>query len=244
MNPSDINFKIFFPQNVQDHDLADFNDVYQLWYKIWVETRKEVDPDLHTPSDSFSRQDEILVIYMKDQPIGMQCHRYVDTHQSWVVSDSYFMPKLWPDEAKKSFLKLGRYQILGSHIFIDPQFRKSASGLSTKNILCSVALTHTFGSSADALIGMMRKDRGLSGLFYKMGAICVQPDVFWYQIPVDITAFLIKQKPLIVEPEYQIYIDQARKNCFYFEKDIVIQNFRKGELNEFSRNASQKHKAA
>ncbi len=244
MHPTDIKFKIFFPQNIPDSDLAEFNQVYQLWYKIWLETRQEVDPGLNTPSDSFGRQDEIVVIYMKDQPIGMQCHRYVDTFQSWITQDSYFMPKLWPQDAIKNFLKLGRYQILGSHIFIDPQFRKSSSGLSTKNILCSVALTHTFGTSADALIGMMRKDRGLSDLFYKMGATCLQPDVFWYQIPVDITAFLLKGPPLQVNPEYQIYIDGARRDCLYFEKDIVIQNFRKGELNESSRNASQKHKAA
>ncbi len=244
MKLSDLSFKIFFPQSIADSEVNEFNQVYDLWFKVWVETRQEVDPGLHTPSDSFSRQDEIVVIYHQNIPIGMQCHRYVDTHQNWVTKDSYFMPKLWPEEAKEKFLSLGRFQILGSHIFIDPKFRKSASGLATKDILCTVALTHVYGTSADALVGMMRKDRGLSGLFYRMGAICLHPDVFWYQIPVDITAFLIKEKPLIIAAEYKPIVDWARKNCTHFEKDIVIKNIRKGDLNEFSRNAPRSYKTA
>jgi hypothetical protein len=228
MIPS-LSLKIFYPDAISLDEIDAYNDAFELWYRVWLETRKEVDDKLATPSDSFSRQSEILVLYFGNRPIATCCHRYIDLRHRCSILDSYFSPSIWPDSVKAIVPSLGQTCLLGSHIFIDPDFRKGKSGLPIKNIVCSLSLAHVNGTKPDVFLGMTRIDRGISKVFHDSGAVSLHENVNWYQIPVDLIAFFPKAVPLKVPPQYQEDVRSIGSTCDrfavnYFERKHLYLN--------------------
>lgn len=222
MDIQKLRAEVFYPQQVPDSQMTDYNAVFDLWYKIWVETRLEVNPNLPTPSDNFSRQDEIIGLFYDDQPIATICHRYVDLQQRCVMHDSFFTG-LWTDQVKESLAQHGRWFVLGSHVFIDPQFRKMASGYPTKNIVCQLSFYRLNAAKADGVIGLMRKDKGMHDVFYKAGAQPLIQDVHFYQIPVDIVMFHTKKKDIIIDQtDLDLIHPIAHKNPDFFNHQYFI----------------------
>ncbi len=211
-----LSLKIFYPDAISPDEIDDYNAAFGLWYQVWLETRKEVDDTLATPSDSFSRQSEILVLYSGHRPIATCCHRYVDLRHQCTIHDSYFTPSIWPESVKAIVPSLGETCLLGSHIFIDPDFRKGKSGLPIKNIVCSLSLAHVAGTKPDVLLGMTRLDRGISKVFHDSGAVSLHPNVSWYQIPVDLIALFPKSIPITIDPQYQEAVHAIASTCDRF----------------------------
>jgi hypothetical protein len=208
-----FNLKIFYPDAISQDEIFEYNEAFAFWYKVWLETRREVDEKLATPSDSFSRQSEILVLYWQDRPIATCCHRYVDLRHEHAIHDSFFTPSIWPDSVKAIIPSLGHTCVLGSHLFIDPDFRKSRSELPIKNIVSALSLTHIYGTKPDVLIGMTRIDKGLNKLFHDSGATSLHAGVSWYQIPVDLIALFPKKSPLTLNPHYQELVRTIGETC-------------------------------
>lgn len=228
MEPS-LSLKIFYPDAISHDEIEDYNEAFSFWFDVWIETRREVDDTLATPSDSFSRQSEILVLYCQGRPIATCCHRYINLRHKCAMYDSYFTSSIWPDRVKAIVPSLGQTCLLGSHIFIDPEFRKSRSGLSTKNILCALALTHIDGTRPDVVLGMTRVDKGIHKIFHDSGAISLHSNVSWYHIPVDLIALFPKMVPISIDPRYHDIVRSIGRTCDrfgadYFERDRRFEN--------------------
>ncbi|HEY0481634.1 MAG TPA: hypothetical protein VGD37_29155 [Kofleriaceae bacterium] len=227
MEPS-LSLKIFYPDAVGHDEIADYNEAFAFWNEIWLETRKEVDATLATPSDSFSRQSEILVLYSGGRPIATCCHRYIDLRHRCAIHDSYFTSTIWPESVRQRVPSLGQSCMLGSHIFIAPEFRKRSSGLPIKNIVCALSLTHVDGTQPDVVIGMTRIDRGIHKIFHDSGAVSLHPNVSWYHIPVDLIALFPKQVPITIDPIYHEVVRSIGRTCprfavSYFERDRLFE---------------------
>jgi hypothetical protein len=227
MDPS-LSLKIFYPDAVSPEEITDYNEAFAFWYEIWVETRKEVDDTLSTPSDSFSRQSEVMVLYCNGRPIATCCHRYIDLRHKCAIHDSYFTSSIWPRSVVEKVPSLGQSCMLGSHIFIDPEFRKRSSGLPIKHIVCALSLTHVAGTRPDVLIGMTRIDRGIHKIFHDSGAISLHPNVSWYHIPVDLIALFPKRVPIKIDPMYHEIVRSVGRTCNrftvnYFERDRLFE---------------------
>lgn len=219
--------KIFYPDIISQDEIDDYNEAFSLWYRVWIETRKEVDDKLATPSDSFSRQSEILILYYLGKPIATCCHRYIDLRHQCAIHDSYFASSIWPESVTAMVPSLGETCLLGSHIFIEPAFRKSRSGLPIKNILCSLSLAHVNGTRPDVLLGMTRIDRGINKIFHDSGAVSLHANTSWYQVPVELIALFPKQAPIAIDPRYQEAVRSISKTCNrfacnYFERKHLI----------------------
>lgn len=219
-----LELKIFYPDAIAEDEIEDFNGAYELWRRVWIETREEVARGLPTPSDNFSRQSEILVLYSGNRPIGTICHRYVDLRHAAIIEDSFFNPDLWSQEARAKVRTMGRSCVLGSHIFIDPEFRKNASGKSTKNLLCALSFSHLNGTAPDVVVGMMRKDKGMHDVFYKSGAVTLSQDVHWYQIPVDLVAFFPARQEIFIDPSFKKESDEIGSRCPKFQSNYFNRN--------------------
>ena len=206
MDLQKLRVEVFYPQQIEDSQLDRYNRLFDLWYQIWVETRREVNPSLPTPSDNFSRQDEVIGLFYEDRPIATICHRYVDLQQRCIMHDSFFTG-LWTDQVKESLAQHGRWFVLGSHVFIDPEFRKMASGYPTKNILCQLSFHRLNFANVDGVIGLMRKDKGMHDVFYKAGAKPLIKDVQFYQIPVDIVMFHTAKQSILIDAADREVID-------------------------------------
>jgi hypothetical protein len=225
MNTS-LSLKIFYPDAISNDEMDDYNAAFSLWYKIWLETRKEVDDKLATPSDSFSRQSEILVLYCGDRPIATCCHRYIDLRHQCAVHDSYFTPAIWPEDIKAIIPSFGQVGLLGSHIFLDLDFRRGKSELPISSIVCSLSLAHASGTKPDVFLGVTRMDRGINKVFHDSGAISLRAGASWYQIPIDLIALFPKEIPITVDPKYQDIVQAIGRTCSrfavnYFERNHV-----------------------
>lgn len=228
---SSLSLKVFYPDMISQREISDYNDAFSLWYRVWLETRREVDDKLATPSDSFSRQSEILVLYYQDKPIATCCHRYIDLRHQCTIHDSYFTSSIWPESVTAMVPSLGQTCLLGSHIFIDPDFRKGKSGLPIKNIVCSLSLAHVDGTKPDVLLGMTRVDRGINKLFHDSGAISLHANTSWYHIPVDLIALFPKQIPIAIDPQYQEAVRVIGGTCDRFAHNYFERNYLTGGQN-------------
>jgi hypothetical protein len=216
-----LSLKIFYPDAIAADELHDYNEAFSFWYEIWLETRREVDEKLATPSDSFSRQSEILVLYSDGRPIATCCHRYVDLRQRCVIYDSYFTSAIWPASVKAVVPGLGQTCVLGSHIFIHPGFRKLRSGLPIKNIVCALSMAHVNGTRPDVLLGAARIDKGIHKAFHDAGAISLRADASWYHIPVDLIALFPKKSPMRIDAQYEDIVRAIGKTCGRFGLDYL-----------------------
>lgn len=215
-NGMGFSLRIFNPALVADHELEVLDRVYELWKRVWVETRREVDSSLPTPSDNFSRQDEIFALFDGDRPIGTVCHRYVDLRSSFALDDSFFSGSIWPAHVLAKLPSLGRTCALGSHIFVDRAYRKGASGLPIKNLLCGLSFARMNVTKPDLFLGMMRKDKGLHELLYRSGGVTLHADANWYQIPVDLIAFFPSKQKIEIDPAFAGPIHEIIAGCKYF----------------------------
>jgi hypothetical protein len=213
MKIESLSVEIFFPGHVQEGQVERYNQVFDLWYRVWVETRHEVDTKLATPSDNFSRQSEVIGLFYEGRVIGLVCNRYVDIRQTAILSDSFFSHSIWPQAVLDRLPQLGRTYSLASHAFVDPAFRKSSSGLPTKHIVFALSFVQTNASLSDASLAMVRKDKNLHSIMLKSGWELLREDVSWYHIPVDLVVGFPSRKPIVIEPEVVEVIGRLRAGC-------------------------------
>lgn len=214
-----LSLQIFYPDTILSEELDDYNQAFSFWYEVWLEARREIG-DVHgTASDSFSRQSEILVLYAAGKPIATCCHRYVDLRQLCIGYDSYFTPATWPPSVRALIPSLGETCLLGSHIYIHPEFRRRRSGLPIKNIVCALSMAHVNGTRPDVLLGITRVDKGIDKVFHEAGAISLRADARWYHIPVDLIALFPKKAPMPIAAQYQDIVRTIGKTCSRFGRN-------------------------
>jgi hypothetical protein len=212
-----LRLRVFYPDSISEQEMTDYNEAFALWYAVWKEFRKEVNDTFATPSDSFSRQSEILVLYDGSTPIATCCHRYVDLRHSCVLHDSYFDAGIWPDHVKARVPSLGQTCVLGSHIFIHRDYRKSKTGVPIKEIVCSLCMAHVNGTKPDVLLGIVRVDRGIDKVFQHSGALSlVSEEIAWYRIKLGLIALFPGRAPLPIHPEYQEIVASIGRTCDRF----------------------------
>lgn len=212
-----LSLRIFYPDAVSPDEIYDYNDAFSFWRKVWIETREEIGERTSRWSDSFSRQSEIMVLYHGNQPIATCCHRYVDLRHRALLEDSYFTSAMWPEEARRVVPTLGDTCMLGSHLYVDPEFRRSRTGLPIKEIVCSLCFAHVNGTRPDAVLGMVRIDRGLDRLFHAGGAVSIHAAVRWCEkIPLDLVAFFPRKTPIVIDPLYADAVRSIGGTCDRF----------------------------
>lgn len=179
--------------------LIDYDQVFNLWHSVWAETRREVSLMLPIYADNFSRQDEILVLRHQDRPIATCCHRYVDLRRRSTLLDSYFSPDVWPASVLELIPTLGDSCMLGSHLFVHPDFRGGRGGISIRAVMCTLSLLSFKHRAPDLMLGMVRVDRGMDRVFRDNGSVTLARSN-WYHLPVDLIALFPGVAPIVVDP--------------------------------------------
>lgn len=181
-----------------------YHKAFQLWYDVWSQTFRELDDSKHIPSDDFTRQDEILALFHKEQCVALICHRYVETDNPAIWYDSYFNP--WPSHAKEA-LRTGKHLVIGSQISIHPDFRGRSHGMSLKELIVHCSLSHLAKKDVDAITGVMRADKAMHHLFYACGAQPLERGLVFHNVPVDLVAFFPKTHPIQVPDTYKAAVN-------------------------------------
>jgi hypothetical protein len=222
-----LSLRVFYPDAISEQEMTAYNEVFVLWHEVYIEFRKGADNALPTPSDSFSRQSEILVLYDGGVPIATCCHRYVDLRQRCILHDSYFDAAIWPEHVKARVPDLGQTCALGSHIFIRPDYRKRTSGLPIKQIVCSLSMAHVNGTRPDVFLGIVRTDRGIDKVFHDSGAISLVSDAIgYYHMKLGLIALFPGRAPLPINPAYRDVVESIAKTCDRFGRNYFERSHR------------------
>ncbi|MFN7727815.1 MAG: hypothetical protein ACK5P7_01525 [Bdellovibrio sp.] len=186
---------------------------YLLWHDVWSATLAQLDGTPSLYSDDFSRQDEIVVLTSAEKPIGLVMHRYCNSTCPSVLDDSYF--RCWPAQAKQQITHEGPRLVIGSNITLHPDFRKSVlQTLPLKRLLAFASLAHLSRQSGliDAITGTMRVDKGMHDLFYSAGAVCLEKNILFHNVSVDLVGFFPKTRPLNIPKLEDQLIQQLHEN--------------------------------
>ena len=202
MDLKDIELHIFrLPLSLSESKR--FEKVYDFWHRSWKDVFKEIGKgDSGLTSDDLTRQHEIMVMFLKDRPIAMVCHRYVDLSSASVYRDSYF-DTAWTEKDKFQLRRMGGWACIGNQIVVDPEFRKANCGLKLKHLISFVSLQAVQRWNVDVVIGTMRADRGMHSVFYQAGAETLSQNVPYHGASVDLVCFRPKLKPIVIPKEFQ-----------------------------------------
>ncbi|MET0390119.1 MAG: hypothetical protein ABW321_29375 [Polyangiales bacterium] len=158
-----------------------------MWTEVWHQTLLELDNVQRVSSDEFTRQDEIGAIFHGYECIALSVFRWVDLDNPMYGDDSYFA--VWPQAARDKACRDGARICIGSNITIAPAWRK-AEGCSLKDVLAALIIERfVHAGQGDAMVGTMRKDRGMDKLMDRVGAERLGFTVTHHGVDVELFAY-------------------------------------------------------
>lgn len=181
-------------KQVKANYIATYNQVYNMWHNVWYSAHVEEwnNKEIHMASNDFTRQDEIVSLFYKDECVGCIFFKYVSFDECTTSSDSYF--RVWDDLSLKKLTKYGPRVIVCSNFTLAKKFRQSnIDGICFKDLLMSFCTLNFLHSNYDSMTGTMRRAKSMHELTYKHGAVKLLENVS-YEIngindPADLVAF-------------------------------------------------------
>ncbi|MGA9520145.1 MAG: hypothetical protein WBV82_01695 [Myxococcaceae bacterium] len=172
-------------QRAWDSELID--EAYRCWRRVWSDTLEELDGVTRISSDQFTRQHEIGALFLDKQCIGLSTFRFVDLRVPCMRDDSYF--EVWPETALKALVRDGPHICIGSQLTVAPEWRRGASGLPVKDLLLGLAVQRFLESRTNTMTGLMRNNRNMNELAYRLGAEPLMRGSTLHGVEVDLVAF-------------------------------------------------------
>lgn len=182
-----LSYHVLRPRSAGPADLPLLGEAYRCWSEVWRQTLLELDNLSHVPSDEFTRQDEVGALFHGYECIALSLFRWVDLGDTMHGDDSYFA--VWPEAARRRACRDGTRLCVGSNITIAPAWR-SAKGSSLKNILAGLIIERfKLAHDGAAMVGTMRKDRGMDTLMDRVGAERLGFTVQHHGVDVELFAY-------------------------------------------------------
>jgi hypothetical protein len=202
-----LSYRLLSSRAVDPADAPLLAEAYRCWSDVWHETFLELDNVSFVPSDDFTRQDEVGAIFHGGECIAMSLFRWVDLADPMHRGDSYFA--VWPDDAVRKACRDGSRVCVGSNIVISPAWR-SALGCSLKYVLAGLIIER-FAQAHDgaAMVGTMRKDRGMDKLMDRVGAERLGFTVKHHGVDVELFAY---------------FRDSCRRPALEERDEVVLKN--------------------
>jgi hypothetical protein len=207
-----LSLKIFYPDAISSNEIDDYNRVGSLWNEIWRDPRRGLDAPPAGPPESFARQSEILVLYCDGEPIAACCHRYIDLRHECVLYDAGVTPAIWPAGVQAMVPGPGQTCLLGSHIYIHPEFRMGRTGLPIQDIVRALSMAHASGTRPDVVLGAARLDDAA----HEGGAISLHANASWCHVPADLIALFPNRRPIEVDAHYREIVETIGNTCDRF----------------------------
>jgi hypothetical protein len=191
LNPADLSFVLFSPQNLTNNAIPHYEHAYHCWKKVWTETLLELDGDDRIYSDDFTRQNTIGCIVRNETCLGLAFLNFLDFKIAPARQDSYF--NVWSDQAIEKLLEDGTRVAVGSNITVDEEFRGDMGiGIKIKNIVLGMIVKTMLNHDVDVMTGTMRRNRGMQDSAYHFGATPVGQTIH-HGVDVDLVAFYRKR---------------------------------------------------
>ena len=184
IDPARLSYHILRPRATKSRTWL--VEAYRCWSEVWKRTFYELENRRELPSDDFTRQDEILALFSDDECIALCFCRWLNLSNPIHADDSYF--SIWPRSAREEVRAEGARICVPSNFTIAMPWRR-AQGCSLKDVMLALSIEHFRDSTADALVGTMRNDRGMNAVAYRNGFRPIVRDVVHHGVPVDLVVF-------------------------------------------------------
>ncbi len=167
IDPDQLSYHLLRPGRIGIADVPLIGEAYRVWSEVWSETFRDQDGLNFLPSDQFTRQDEVGAVFHGYECVGLSCFRWVDLTMPMAFGDSYF--EHWPESARDAATRGGTRVCIGNQITVAKEWR-NASGGSLSAVVTALCIERFLRSDADAILGTMRDDRGMTELTKLLGA--------------------------------------------------------------------------
>ncbi len=211
--------------NPSPAQLSDYKSAYAMWKMVWSETFRELDGLESMFSDDFARQDEILCVFRGPVCLALGLMRWRDIELSSVREDSYF--QIWPAEAIDKLRSNGKDIVIFCNLTVHPMARSNALGLPMKDVMVGLLIQRFLESGSDAMTGVMRANRGMHKVAYRLGATALATGLVHHNSPVDLVAFfpesLIGGEPEVAYAVRYLW-DVKRQNSAHADQQKEAKN--------------------
>lgn len=156
-----------------NHLLSHYEKTISFWHSIIqnaLREEKNFDIANQLTHDLFLQNDEVVVLFDGEKPIGLFMFQWIDIQNSQekIISalEKRFSKKLLDELNEKKI----QYVMLMGQLAVDPDWRKSSIGYGVSDLLVGFALTRFLESKAEVLLTTTRNNRRTNDLGYRQGA--------------------------------------------------------------------------
>lgn len=168
-----------------------YNKIYSCWNSVWTSAYGEIKYQKESEnlkSDSFTRQDFVAAIFLKNECIAFILFRHADLNLITTKEDSFF--DQWSEIHLKAVNKAGKNLLICGNLGVHPSFRQNKLGISLKELIGGVISEITLQSLTDATLATPRRDKNVQGAAYAWGAVPIAQDIPWgCGIQIDLISF-------------------------------------------------------
>lgn len=168
INPNHCQLYIFNGSH-PEVDNTILEKTYFCWKNSWEHVFKyEMNQDHKIFSDDFTRQDEIVTLFYKNNCIGVAFKRKVDLSLITIREDSCF--RFWPSDELDKLMKISSQITIASYFTISSEFRSKTLGVCWKTLFLSLYVENFIHSESDLMVTAARKMKSNEKLCYLLGA--------------------------------------------------------------------------
>ena|SRR3990167_1848425 len=166
--------------------------VYDFWHNI-IHTalceEKNFNIANELSSEQFLENDEAVVLFNHDQPIGLFMFRWINTAFK-INRDLSALKKRFPTDFLDALHndKQSHIMLMG-HLAVHPNWRKSNTGLGIADMLMYFAVTRFLESKATVLLTTTRNNRRTNDLCYRQGGKKIANNGKVFGVDSDIVLF-------------------------------------------------------
>ncbi|EKD76870.1 MAG: hypothetical protein ACD_42C00559G0005, partial [uncultured bacterium] len=147
---------------------------YRFWHQnIQSALQEEKNDDVakQLGSDLFFENDEMVVLFDDEHPIGLFMFRWINRrflmNRELSALTHRFPPNLFTSLAEKNLYHI----MLMAHLSVHPAWRKSVINAGVSDLLVDFSLRRLLESKGDVLITTTRNNRGTNTLGFRHGAV-------------------------------------------------------------------------
>lgn len=199
-----FSLKLLSPHFVEDSNIAEFNQVYAEWKKVFCEVLEAKGGTLDP--DDFFRNDYILTINKGDELVASCTLTMFDVRLNSSLDHHYFqaLQKQTPDEIKAR--RLNRL-ISIEYLNVLPNWRKSKSDVPWVEVIIGTVLKMMDSSEADGVIGTPRIDVKVLEACKNLEAIEVQGPISKMEYPCAVVVFPKRQNRKYKNPTTHFFVE-------------------------------------
>jgi hypothetical protein len=186
VRPEALRYRLLHPRDAGPADVALMGEAYRCWEETWRLTFGELENRPDVRSDDFTRQDEIGALFHEYECIALTFYRWIDLASPIARNDSYFA--VWPEGARDAACAHGARICVSSNFTIAAPWRRAA-GCTLKDVVGALVVERFLASPADAVVGTMRTDRGMSRMTDRLGFRRLRGGVVHHGVGVDLVVF-------------------------------------------------------